>query len=94
MILPDGGVVFRGQLRTSRCLAGRPLSHEDGLPAASPKEASPDALSRGQVRDDAVRAALGDVQGGRDVPQPRAQVLGDPSQNPDGRSTSFLEKYC
>jgi hypothetical protein len=36
----------------------------------------------GQVGDDAVRAALGDAQAGRDVAQPRAGVAGDAQQHP------------
>ena len=36
----------------------------------------------GQVGDDAVGAALGDVQAGRDVARPRARVVGDAQQHP------------
>ena len=35
-----------------------------------------------QVGDDAVGAALGDAQGGRDVAQPCARVAGDVQQDP------------
>jgi hypothetical protein len=35
----------------------------------------------GQVRDDAVRAALGDPQAGSDVPQPCVWILGDAQQD-------------
>src|SRR6266568_1038630 len=37
---------------------------------------------RGEVGDDAVGAALGDAQAGRDVTQSRARVVGDVQQNP------------
>ena len=38
--------------------------------------------SFGQVGDDAVGAALGDAQAGRDVPQSCARVAGDVQQDP------------
>jgi hypothetical protein len=41
-----------------------------------------DVSGRGQVRDDAVRAALGDTHGGGDVPQPRTRILRDAQQHP------------
>jgi hypothetical protein len=65
-----------------------------------------DVSGRGQVGDDAVRAALGNAQAGRDVPQPRARVAGDAQQHPGvvGEETPalhpqdvtihFLENNC
>ena len=59
----------------------------------------------GQVGDDAVGAALGNAQAGRDIAQPRARVVCDVQQDPSvvgkeaparhaNDSTVFLEKYC
>ena len=57
-----------------------------------------DVSGRGQVRDDAVRAALGDTQGGGDVPQPRTRILGNAQQDPwrdwSGSSISPPSRIC
>jgi len=37
---------------------------------------------RGQVRDDAVRTALGNTHGGGDIAQSGARILGDAQQDP------------
>jgi hypothetical protein len=41
-----------------------------------------DVAGCGQVGDDAVGAALGDAQAGREVAQPHARVVGDAQQHP------------
>src|ERR1022692_2971076 len=41
-----------------------------------------DIACRGQVRDDAVRASLGDAHRGSDVPQSRTGILRDAQQDP------------
>jgi hypothetical protein len=59
----------------------------------------------GEVGNDAVGAAIGDAQAGRDVAQSRARVVGDVQQDPGvvgqeaplpygDKCTTFLEKYC
>jgi hypothetical protein len=65
-----------------------------------------DVARRGQVGDDAVGAALGDSQAGRDVAQPHARIAGDaeqhpgmvcqetPGLHPKNLSYIFLEMHC
>ena len=57
----------------------------------------------GQVGDDAVGAALGDAQAGRDIAQPHGRVVGDAQQDPGVvrkvqlsifRRLQFLDMYC
>jgi hypothetical protein len=47
----------------------------------------------GQVGDDAVGAALGDVQAGCDVAQPRARVAGDAQQHPGVAGQEAAARY-
>jgi hypothetical protein len=65
-----------------------------------------DVSGRSQVRDDAVRAALGDAQNGRDVPQSRVWILRDaqqdagvirqetPSLHNSNSIIKILERHC
>jgi hypothetical protein len=63
-----------------------------------------DVAGCGQVGDDAVGAAFGDAQAGRDVAQPRPRVVGQAQQHAGvvGQETpalhlrrlQFLETYC
>src|SRR5260221_2186449 len=69
----------------SGLLAGRFWQREmrlDLIPVAASVLVLDDKPRDGQVRDDPVRAALGDAHPGSDVPQPRTPVLRDPQQDP------------